>query len=104
MKSFPNGTIGDLFYGRQPETIAVMKWILKENFVLSANLHGGDLVASYPFDETSSHRSGVYGAAPDDSVFRYISQIYANAHSTMAKSRTFRNQQAKRFSMKFSSR
>lgn len=87
LKNLPNGTIGDLFYGRQPETIAVMKWILKENFVLSANLHGGDLVASYPFDETSQHRNGLYSAAPDDSLFRHIAQLYANSHLTMSKSK-----------------
>lgn len=87
MKSFANGTSGDLFYGRQPETIAVMKWILKGNFVLSANLHGGDLVASYPFDETSQHRNGADGAAPDDSLFRYIARTYAKQHLTMAKSK-----------------
>lgn len=27
-----------------------MKWLNTETFVLSANLHGGALVASYPFD------------------------------------------------------
>jgi len=39
----------------QPETKLLMDWIQSTNFVLSANLHGGSLVASYPFDDSASH-------------------------------------------------
>ena len=69
----------------QPETIAIMKWILKENFVLSANLHGGSLVASYPYDETMYHTDNTYGESPDDSLFRYLARIYAKKHLVMSK-------------------
>ena len=83
-----NGTVGTLFYGRQRETIAVMKWIMKENFVLSANLRGGALVAVYPYYEAIHHVDKTYGKSPDDSLFRFLASTYASKHLTMTKGRS----------------
>lgn len=68
----------------QPETKALMDWIEGQKFVLSANLHGGSVVASYPFDDSAKHRvAGEYSAAPDDAVFKQLAHVYANYHKTM---------------------
>ena len=37
---------------RQPETVALMRWVQKEPFVLSSVMHGGALVATYTYDDT----------------------------------------------------
>lgn len=36
----------------EPETLAMMSFIKNNPFVLSGNLHGGAIVASYPFDDS----------------------------------------------------
>ncbi|XP_025831012.1 carboxypeptidase D [Agrilus planipennis] len=80
-RNFPD-RLGVNEYNRitEPETKAVMKWILSEPFVLSANLHNGALVANYPFDDG---RWGKASPSPDDAVFRYLASVYSNAHRTM---------------------
>ncbi len=68
----------------QPETQSLMKWIYKYPFVLSANLHGGSVVASYPFDDGPSHiESGSYSKTPDDDLFKHLASVYASNHPIM---------------------
>lgn len=68
----------------QPETESVMKMIMENPFVLSANMHGGDLVANYPYDESRELGSDIYAKSPDDDTFRHLASVYANNHARMA--------------------
>lgn len=70
----------------EPETKAIINWIRSNRFVLSANLHGGALVASYPFDSNKEHiDQGVASLTPDDPVFLHLAKVYATNHLTMSK-------------------
>jgi len=71
----------------QPETEAVKEWLSKIQFVLSGNIHGGALVASYPFDNTpSSIFSSVLSSpslTPDDDTFKHLATTYSLNHGRM---------------------
>lgn len=69
----------------EPEVLAVGRWILTWPFVVSANLHEGDLVANYPFDEGREPNLSAYSKSPDDNTFRYLAETYAKNHAHMAK-------------------
>ncbi|XP_033643205.1 carboxypeptidase E-like [Asterias rubens] len=68
---------------RQPETQAAMKWMAEYSFVLSANMHDGDLVANYPYDKSRNNRK-MYTATPDDVLFRELALTYSLNHMSMA--------------------
>ncbi|KAG7201082.1 hypothetical protein KM043_017625 [Ampulex compressa] len=75
----------------QPETEAVKEWISKIQFVLSGSLHGGALVASYPFDNTPNSLFQSYSLtpsiSPDDDVFQHLSLTYSRNHGSMHRGR-----------------
>ena len=62
---------------QEKETLAVMNWIQSYPFVLSANLHGGSLVANYPFDGNTQQRDGIYSQTPDDVLFKHLALVYS---------------------------
>lgn len=63
---------------QQPEALAAMDWIKSLPFVLSANLHGGSLVANYPWDDLSFlTKKQIYSECPDDKVFRKLAKAYS---------------------------
>ena len=47
----------------QPETEAVIEWVMSVPFVISANFHGGDLVANFPYDEACDGEARHYEGA-----------------------------------------
>ncbi|KAF5911297.1 hypothetical protein HPG69_019665 [Diceros bicornis minor] len=72
----------------EPETRAMIRWIRSFNFVLSANLHGGAVVANYPYDKSLEHRvRGFRRTAntptPDDKLFQKLAKVYSYAHGWM---------------------
>lgn len=67
-----------------PEVMAVMRWIQEKKFVLSGNLHGGTVVASYPFDDSASHeQEGHYSTSADDGLFHHLALVYSQNHPVM---------------------
>ncbi|KAF6093139.1 carboxypeptidase D [Phyllostomus discolor] len=67
-----------------PEVRALIDWIRRNKFVLSGNLHGGSVVASYPFDDSPEHEAtGIYSRTSDDEVFKYLAKAYASNHPIM---------------------
>ncbi|KAF7642846.1 hypothetical protein LDENG_00249610 [Lucifuga dentata] len=70
---------------REAEVRAVIGWLKTESFVLSANLHGGALVASYPYDNSNGGFELVGGASitPDNDVFVHLAKVYSYSHTSM---------------------
>ncbi|XP_022087938.1 LOW QUALITY PROTEIN: carboxypeptidase D-like [Acanthaster planci] len=88
-RNFPDYFEPDDALVLQPETKAIIDWVQNYQFVLSANLHGGALLANYPFDnmkpEDKPGDNAAYSRSPDDAFFRVISLAYSRNHPRMHK-------------------
>ncbi|XP_065822139.1 probable carboxypeptidase X1 isoform X1 [Labrus bergylta] len=67
-----------------PETRAVISWMQDIPFVLSANLHGGELVVTYPFDCTRDWAPQEDTPTADNAFFRWLATVYASTNLVMA--------------------
>eukprot|EP00033_Pygsuia_biforma_P001010 GCRY01001155.1.p1 GENE.GCRY01001155.1~~GCRY01001155.1.p1 ORF type:complete len:469 (-),score=50.88 GCRY01001155.1:147-1553(-) len=93
-RNFPDFFKGDKdsANGRQPETVNLMDFVANNGrLILSASLHGGALVACYPYDGISSGRfsSGKPSFSPDNDLFVELALLYSRTHATMSNSREF---------------
>ena len=74
--------------GRQPETLAMMEWSVSP-FVLSANLHDGAVLVTYPYDHYRGKELGrgevreKPNLTPDNDIFHHLAETYASNHVTM---------------------
>ena len=89
--------------GRQTETLAVMNWSTQP-FVISANLHDGAVLVTYPFDHFQqgyilviyqqvlkifiSSKRGSENVTPDNDIFHHLSTTYSTRHKTMSNGTT----------------
>merc|ERR1711990_383888 len=73
-------TRSQLLSPAQPETRALIRMVLDEPFVLSANLHDGSVVANYPYDDSNGTTPSL---TPDNDVFRDLAVTYASNHGNM---------------------
>ncbi|XP_048872934.1 carboxypeptidase M [Brienomyrus brachyistius] len=84
-RNFPDAFQSNMDMAREVEVQAVMDWLQTEPFVLSANLHGGAVVASYPYDNSNGGNELQWGSSvsPDDDVFIHLAKTYSFTHKSM---------------------
>uniref|UniRef100_G3NN26 Carboxypeptidase X (M14 family), member 1a n=2 Tax=Gasterosteus aculeatus aculeatus TaxID=481459 RepID=G3NN26_GASAC len=67
-----------------PVTRAVINWMQEIPFVLSANLHGGELVVTYPYDCTRDWVPKEDTPTADNAFFRWLATVYASTNRVMS--------------------
>ncbi|XP_023333834.1 carboxypeptidase E isoform X2 [Eurytemora carolleeae] len=70
---------------REPEVKAVMDWMRKNDFILSASFHDGCSMIIHPWDDSPACTPDHNAACSEDETFQELSQIYAFNHSFMFK-------------------
>lgn len=81
-RNFPDLTDPNATAGRELENQHVMKFQSEHKFSLSANFHGGTIVANYPWDST-------YDRHPLDGLVKELSLSYAELNPEMRSSTEF---------------
>lgn len=78
-RNFPDPIIhSHLDANTQPEARAILEYSKKTPFVLSASLHGGALVASYPYDGgLNPNATRERRETPDNDVFQHLALTYS---------------------------
>ncbi|KAL1456981.1 hypothetical protein WDU94_001661 [Cyamophila willieti] len=70
------------------ETKVIMQFIKTQPFVLSGNLHGGAIVASYPYDSSPYEENCCFESkVPDRKFFIQLARNYANKNPMMSPGR-----------------
>merc|ERR1712106_1251520 len=68
-----------------------MQWGAFNPFVLSASLHDGAELITYPFDQSKDDSNdGEENLTPDTDIFHHFASTYAKSHPRMQNSECFR--------------
>jgi len=78
----------------QAETIVMMDFMEKHNFILSANFHSGAEVVNYPWDTWQTYdedEQAFHSPHPDDNWFQLVSKEYADTAQFLSPAGYFTN-------------
>mmetsp|Transcript_25408 Transcript_25408/g.28213 ORF Transcript_25408/g.28213 Transcript_25408/m.28213 type:complete len:392 (-) Transcript_25408:13-1188(-) len=87
-RDFPNTWTSPPGGTRQVETTVFKDFVESKEFKLSLMMHGGAVVANYPYDSREPGTRG-YSATSRDSEVVAIAKLYADNHRNMHESRRF---------------
>lgn len=71
----------------QKEVTVITNFLNSRQWTISANFHGGELVANYPYDGRPDNKFRGENKSPDDDTFRFISETYARTNQPMLTSK-----------------